>query len=198
LAGKRCSPGDTVTDVMASVLAREPEWTWLPATTPDSVRRLLRRCLQKDPRRRLHDMADARLELDDASLAPAPAAVSPAGWPGSARWTVASGALLLAGVGLLLLWSMTRPAGVPDVVRPQRLSDLVGLEETPALSPDGKSVAFTAGVNGRRQVFVQLLAGGAPFQLTHDPIDHQFPRWSPDSSSVVYFSPATDGDTQGT
>ena len=89
-------------------------------------------------------------------------------------------------------------ASAPEDVRVHRLTDLPGLEETPALSPDGRSVAFTAGVGGKRQVFVQLIAGGAPLQITRDPVDHQMPRWSPDSSSIVYFSPARPGDTQGT
>ena len=60
-------------------------------------------------------------------------------------------------------------------------------------------MAFTAGVNGRRQVFVQDRAGGGePNQITFDDADHQFPRWTPDSSSLFYFSPATPGDRQGT
>ena len=69
------------------------------------------------------------------------------------------------------------------------MTDFAGLEEFPAISPDRKSVAFTANVNGRRQIFVRLLASGAPLQITKDPVDHQFPRWSPDASSLLYFSP---------
>jgi Tol biopolymer transport system component len=58
-------------------------------------------------------------------------------------------------------------------------------------------VAFTAGVSGTRQLFVQLIASGAPLQLTRDPVDHEYPRWSPDSSSIFYFSPAAPGELQG-
>ena len=78
-----------------------------------------------------------------------------------------------------------------------RLTDIPGLAESPVISPDGKSVAFTAGVGGKRQVFVQLIAGGAPLQVTRDAVDHESPRWSPDSSSILYFSPATPGTVQG-
>ena len=78
-----------------------------------------------------------------------------------------------------------------------RLTDLPGLEEFPAISPDGRSVAFTAGVGGTRQLFVQLITGGAPLQLTRDPVDHEYPRWSPDSSSIFYFSAAAPGQLQG-
>lgn len=58
-------------------------------------------------------------------------------------------------------------------------------------------MAFTAGVSGKRQIFVQLLAGGAPLQITSDAVDHDSPRWSPDSSSILYFSPAVSGTVQG-
>jgi Tol biopolymer transport system component len=72
------------------------------------------------------------------------------------------------------------------------------LEESPTLSPDGRQVAFTAGVGGRRQIFVRLLAGGSPVQITRDAVDHQAPRWSADSNVLFYLSPADPGGTQGT
>ena len=58
-------------------------------------------------------------------------------------------------------------------------------------------MAFSAGVGGKRQIFVQLIAGGAPLQITRDTSDHECPRWSPDSSSILYFSPAVSGSIQG-
>src|SRR5262245_30470360 len=66
LTGRRAFGGDDATDVIASVLIREPDWTALPDSTPPPLRRLLRRCLQKEPGRRLHHIADARLDLDEA------------------------------------------------------------------------------------------------------------------------------------
>jgi Tol biopolymer transport system component/DNA-binding winged helix-turn-helix (wHTH) protein len=80
----------------------------------------------------------------------------------------------------------------------KRLTDFVGLEEFPAISPDGKTVAFTADNAGYRQVWVRLIAGGTPLQITHDNVDHTYPRWSPDSSTLVYYSPPTSGEEQGT
>ncbi len=80
----------------------------------------------------------------------------------------------------------------------RRVTDFPGLEEFPSISPDRRSVAFTANVNGRRQIFVRLLTSGPPLQITKNPVDHQLPRWSPDASSLVYFSPADPGDAQGT
>ena len=62
------------------------------------------------------------------------------------------------------------------------------MEEFPAISPDGKSVAFTRDTDGFRQIWVRLLTGGVPIQVTRDPLDHQSPRWSPDSGSLIYYS----------
>ena len=78
------------------------------------------------------------------------------------------------------------------------MTEFEGLEEFPAISPDAKAVAFTARVGGVEQIFVRLVAGGTPLQITRDGADHSLPRWSPDSSSVIYFSPAVPGDLQGT
>ena len=75
-----------------------------------------------------------------------------------------------------------------------RLTDFAGLEEAPAISPDGKSVAFTAYVGDRRQVWVRLIAGGAALQLTRDDADHEAPRWAPDGASLVYYSPPAEGE----
>jgi Tol biopolymer transport system component/DNA-binding winged helix-turn-helix (wHTH) protein len=74
-------------------------------------------------------------------------------------------------------------------VQVQRITDFVAVKESPAMSPDGKTVAFVALVNGRKQIWIRLLAAGSPLQLTHDDGDHETPRWTPDSSSLIYFTP---------
>ena len=195
LTGRRAFEGNTVTDTLVRVLEREPEWTALPAPTPEAVRRALRRCLEKNPRRRVRDIGDARLELDEAPLTPSlPDARRATRW-----WVLGLAALLLVALGAAIDRIVRRPDPAPGVGQQRRLSDLAGLEESPALSPDGRSVAFTAGVNGKRQIFVQhLTGGGEPLPITADDADHLFPRWTPDSTSLVYFSPATPGDRQGT
>jgi serine/threonine protein kinase/Tol biopolymer transport system component len=191
----------TVTDTIAAVVGAEPEWKSLPADTPGSIRHLLTRCLQKNTRRRLHDIADARIELEDAMATP----VEPASVPVPRRWSRLALPALWLGIAtaLVLLWAARdrfgRPAAEPPPpdIRVTRLTDLPGLEESPAISPDGRSVAFTAAAGGKRQVFVRLIAGGAPLQITRDTGDHEYPRWSPDSSSILYFSPAVSGTIQG-
>ncbi len=77
LTGKRAFPGDTVTESMAAILRGEPEWGSLPADTPGNVRAVLRRCLQKDPRERLRDIGDARIELGESATYPSEAATLP-------------------------------------------------------------------------------------------------------------------------
>jgi serine/threonine protein kinase/WD40 repeat protein len=76
----------------------------------------------------------------------------------------------------------------------QRLTDEAGINESPAISPDGKMVAFVATVEGKQQVWIRLLTGGAPLQVTRDGFDHLHPRWTPDSSSLIYYTPP---DTPG-
>ena len=200
LTGTAAFARKTSTDTIAAVVGAEPEWKALPANTPGSIRRLLTRCLQKDIRRRLHDIADARIELEDAMDAPA----EPVSMPIPRRWA----RLILLGLSLgiattFFLWlardRFQRLGGQPSPVDTQalRLTDLPGLQESPAISPDGKSVAFIRGMSDKRQVFVQLIAGGTPLQITRDNVDHECPRWSPDSSAILYFSPAVPGAAQG-
>ncbi|HET9468814.1 MAG TPA: protein kinase, partial [Vicinamibacterales bacterium] len=198
LAGRRCFEGETVTETLAAVLEREPDWKALPARTPESIRRLLIRCLQKDPHHRLHDIADGRIEIADPIVTTATTPTRAVGLSRPARWTIGLGIITIAALVAALIRLSTSSEAPPRDVHVHRLTDLTGLEESPALSPDGKSVAFAAGVGDKRQVFVQLVAGGTPLQITRDPVDHQFPRWLPDSSAIVYFSPARPGDAQGT
>ncbi len=83
LSGRRAFDGDDVTETLASVVKSEPPWTTLPPATPPAIRRLLERCLRKDPARRLRDIADAKLDIDEArtsrsaGIARTPAIVGP-------------------------------------------------------------------------------------------------------------------------
>ena len=73
LTGRQAFRGETLPDTIAGVLEREPDWSALPAATPPPIHKLLRRCLQKDSHCRLHDIADARIEIEEALTAPATA-----------------------------------------------------------------------------------------------------------------------------
>ena len=106
LTGANSFDGETVTDVIAAILQRAG-LDALPAATPASVRRLLRRCLEKDPRRRLHDIADARLEIEDAIAAPATAVPAPSG---RMRRRLAAAIVVIAFASAALGWYL-KPSG---------------------------------------------------------------------------------------
>src|SRR5512136_172503 len=94
LTGKRPFEGETVTETLASILKGEPDWTALPAATPGNLHVLLRRCFQKETRRRLHDIADARIEIEDAATQPFEYAPAPRRF--SLRWLVTGAIVILA------------------------------------------------------------------------------------------------------
>jgi serine/threonine-protein kinase len=147
LTGRQLFGGDTVTDILASVVKDAPDLNALPAATPPHIRRLLSRCLQKDATRRLRDIGEARIALDEPTESPAPpsppatAATRPYGW------IVATAILgLIASVSGLLAWRATRSNPRPLV----RLNVDLGADALPSLrnmatlSPDGSRVLYLA------------------------------------------------------
>ncbi len=172
LAGKRAFEGDDVHDVLVSVLTKEPDWTALNPATPVPIRKLLRRCLESDRKRRLADIADARLEIDDVlspsgmRLASESAEASrPRQRPRTVvPWAVAACALLIS-AATLLLWSPWRQEQQPALARVSaELGAPVSLVTTQGpgaiLSPDGTTLAFagqpSAGI-GISQLYVRRL-----------------------------------------
>ncbi len=199
LTGKRLFSGETTSDILAAVLRGDIDWSGLPNSTPPGVRLLLRRCVERDRKRRLRDIGDARIELEDALAAPSVSAEAPIPKRATHRLVWLGAGMLLAGMILGAAWLIIRPKPVPArEVRVERITDSVGNEESPAVSPDGKTVAFVAPAGGKRQIWIRLLAAGTPLQLTHDESDHLQPRWSPDSSSLIYYAPSDSATEQGT
>ena len=192
---------ETAAETMTAILRDQaPD---LPETLacPPGLQRLLRHALEKDPAERFQSARDLVFNLDATSDATPPPAKADRGWFGSrlALASFAAGAIALTAVAAYMMGQRTAtPEGRPDVTGIYRFTDFNGLEEFPAIAPDLKSVAFTARVNGFRQVFVRLMAGGTPLPITKDDADHELPRWSSDSASIIYFSPAAPGALQGT
>jgi serine/threonine protein kinase/Tol biopolymer transport system component len=162
LTGRQAFRGETSTDSIAAVVEREPDWAALPGATPAQIRHLLRRCLQKDPNRRLHDIADARIEIEEALSEPPkamPAAAQPRPWwRAIPRWPVR----LLALIAAVALWSLWR--GGPPTQRPvtrfaiplpqgQMLGDP---DAGVAISPDGSQIAYVPQTrDGQRQIYLR-------------------------------------------
>ena len=202
LTGRRAFAGQTVSDALAAILEREPEWSLLPGSTPAAVRRLLTRCLAKDPKRRLHSIADARLELDDALVEPLHHAAN-SGDSQSARrnirWALALVATAMAAAATTwLAGQRARPAdgsGPPAAATLERLTYDSGVTRMPALSPDGRLLAYASDRAGNSDldIWVQQISGGSPLRLTDDPADDSTPDFSPDGSQVVFRSERNGG-----
>ena len=150
LTGERAFPGETITDSMAKILEREPDWDALPRETPRPVRTLLRRCLAKDPHHRIHDMGDVWLELEEVPEAPedeAPAAPRAPLWKQMTPWVIAILAVGGTVWGLLRSRGRATPPAVgrfslvtqPLAVGPHPVSPII------ALSPDGSQLAYVSG-----------------------------------------------------
>ncbi len=190
----------TTADTLASVLGKELDWNGLPPDTPPSIRRLLRRCLEKDRRKRLDSAADARLEIEDTLMPPAGerpssrSAASRARPAGALTWFV-TGVLVAAAIvgGVSWPWNRTRPPAAPV----SRLDAQVGadaflsfdLGDAIALSPDGALVAFVAQKRDaeRSQLYVRRLA-----ELTAAPLPGtdgaETPFFSPEGNWIGFFS----------
>ena len=154
LTGRTPFAGDTISDTFAAILEREPDETMLPADTPVPIRRLLRRCLEKDRRRRLDSASDARLEIDDAMAFPAAETLTLAATP-SRRVTPAAIAAL-AGftvIAALVAWILMPPSPTVPVLpgrftivpAPAQPLNVFGYDRDLALSPDGRHLVYRAG-----------------------------------------------------
>ncbi len=142
LSGRRLFSGETISDTLAAVLTREPEWTHVPPRAEP----LLRRCLQRDPKQRLRDIGDARFLLEET-----PAPVAPITAARARPWKIAAAALaLIAAIAMVAAWRLTSHTAPPVLrlsvdlgddaaIRPHRGSPI-------ALSPDGSQLVFTIGM----------------------------------------------------
>ena len=195
LTGVRPFQGHSVPETLAAIIKSDPNWATLPSGTPFLITRLLRRCLAKDPRQRLGDMRDARLDIADALASPAAGAA--AGTPRSARrerlsWMATAAGLcaaaVLASFALGIIQVRETPAAL-QVIR-FTIQPPAGVPGTgdPKISPDGRQLVFEAAVPGQASVlWLRSLES-----LTARPLPGtegaQFPFWSPDSRFIGFFA----------
>jgi eukaryotic-like serine/threonine-protein kinase len=206
LTARRAFAGEGTTEILASVLEREPDFTVLPHATPPPLRVLLHRCLQKDPARRMRDIADARFDLEDAARAPAAAPAS--GRSPSPRWTwlaIGTAAAGLLVVGYSTLASRSAAPATVDAMRftipaPENGGFAANVVPQFAVSPDGRALAFVAaGQGGQRVLWLRPLdtLDSRPLPGTEGAT---YPFWSPDGKLIGFFArgklkkiPATGG-----
>jgi eukaryotic-like serine/threonine-protein kinase len=190
LTGQRAFAGETVSDVLASVLKFDPDWTALPASTPPSIIKLLHRCLTKDRKQRLQAIGEARIAIDE-TLAGGTGVPPVAGhrqdaqatWRRALPWAVAG---LLAIAVLVLSMGRWHPAPRPAAMHFSRVTNFAGVQTQPSLSPDGRSVAFVSNRDGHYNIYVGLMSGGSLVQITRDPNLKSHPSWSPDGSTIAF------------
>jgi len=190
LTGNRLFTGDTVSDTLAAVLRLEPDFGALPADTPPRLQRLLRRCLERDPLRRLRDIGDARIELEEilgGDLGERESAVEAAPPKRAVLFGVGAAALLLgAALGFLVQRGRTPAASELPVVKfeipvPDLRTTLASGGTTTAISPDGRRIAYTSG----GALWVRDLAELEPRELPGT-AGAVLPFWSPDGEWIAY------------
>jgi serine/threonine-protein kinase len=189
LTGQRLFRGETASDTMAAVLREPVPWTALPRGTPESVRRLLSRCLDRDLRQRLQSAAEARIALEAVSGAAAVAA-DEAQVPRRLRawvpWLVAGTAGLAA---LLGLWNRPPAERGTEFHTFTRVTYEAGRETSPSISPDGEFVAYASRDGGDLDVLLLRVGGQRPNNLTEDsPSDENHPAFSPDGRAIAFRS----------
>jgi Tol biopolymer transport system component len=196
LTGRQAFGGDTVSDLIARILEREPDWDALPSRTPARIRELLKRCLEKDPKQRLRDIGDARIEIDNviSTRASSPEAMAAAAQKTRGRLHTVLGAAALVLVTAAMTYFIAPRGGAPVATSPTRfeIPEMPGTSMAidgvmASISPDGRSLAYlatdSAGVN---RLWVRSLESTEAREIpgTDNPAQ---PFWSPDGRTIGYF-----------
>jgi Tol biopolymer transport system component len=201
LTGTRAFDGEDISDTLAFVLTKQPSWDALPKTTPPTVRTLLRRCLEKDRKRRLADASDARLEIDEAIAAPFVETPGPAA-TSSAIGRRSTSVVAMAAIGVFVLGALVaggavwklKPstAATPGVVRftiplPADQKPIEFGHQLLAISPDGQSIVYAA----NRRLYLKSMSDSEAKPLAGSEVtEGQFgaPTFSPDGQRIVYLA----------
>jgi Tol biopolymer transport system component len=186
LTGRRAfDAGESVSDAVAALLTREPDWTALPATVPPHVRRALRRCLEKDVARRFRDVGDVALDLDAADR-DAPARSAPS-WQ---RFVVA-GALGVAAVSIAAAWTIYSGRGesLPADPRQFHIAAPEGADfvYAVAMSPSGKELAVAGAIGDGGAIWIRPSESVDARRVGTQTGRPQSLFWSPDGKSLGFF-----------
>jgi serine/threonine protein kinase/Tol biopolymer transport system component len=200
VTGQRAFQGETKMSTLSAILSQEP---WLAGEVTEGVPRelekIISRCLRKDPQRRIRDMHDVRIALEElkddsesgrlsSAVAVSARVVRRFGFPALLAAVLLGG----AAVGGVWWWSASRTrlgsfSGNPILTR---ITWDAGLTTDPALSPDGKLLAYASdrAEEGNLDIWVKQVAGGEPIRLTHHPAEDSQPTFSPDGSKIIFHS----------
>ena len=195
VTGQRVFEGETVSDILAATLRQEIDWAVLPPATPAPVRQLLRRCLERDPKRRLRDIGDARFALEETSAVAEGTERPSAARPRRGRAAFTFAAVLLVAISSAVagiwLWAIVRPAPIQGVTRlsislpPGHVLSGTG---GPAISPDGRVIAYAArDVSGVSRLYLRSL-DHFEASVVADSEGANQPFLSPDGRRVGFFA----------
>jgi Tol biopolymer transport system component len=189
LTGKTAFAGETVTDTISAIVSRDPDWMRLPPSTPPHVRRLLRRCLEKDPRKRLQAIGEARIALSEAPADMAGTA-APSG-RGRAAAALTLGGVAALAAGAAVMWFVIGRTGAV----PQTTPAHVDLPLTPAdrlegrfgVSPDGRTIAFVGRAGSTRKLYVRRLDSEMATVVASAEVSNASdPHFSPDGKWIAF------------
>ena len=193
LSGSTAFGRATTTDTLAAIVERDPDWTLLPAETPPEVRRILSRCLEKDPQRRMRDIGDVGIALADVATAPEQIGAQKPGGLWVPRWTTV-GAVVLMFSGAAATWILSRQdssrgAGAQRAVHFDIVFDRADLAPgvLPRPSPDGRHFVFAGTAQDRRHVWIHSVDSGESRALagTEDAVG---PIWSADGRWIAFYA----------
>ena len=200
LTGARGFPGDDLSEVLATVLKTEPNWHALPPETPPAVRRLLRRCLEKDPRKRLSSIADARLELEESEPVAVVATLGEEAGGIRPSWVVGIVMAAMAATAAAMLsaesWKPGTGSSTPGAVTsPIRLTvslqpgdEVTDTNYLPlAISPDGSRIVYVGIRDGSRHLFLRNLSDVDSVLLPNTE-GGRMPFFSPDGQWIGFFT----------
>jgi serine/threonine protein kinase/WD40 repeat protein len=192
LTGKKAFEGETVTETLAAILRGDPDWHALPDSTPSDIKVLMRRCLNKNAKQRIHDAADARIELEEARSAEKELSNVEPGmssmWKpsGAVLWTIV--VLLAATVILLIRHQLHDTASGPE--RPVRFSirlpEELKFSDYPVISPDGSRLAFVARKGNTLQIYVRFMEQSEAFPIPGTEGAEMLLCFSPDGKWIAF------------
>jgi serine/threonine protein kinase len=190
LTAKAAFDGDDVTEILGAVLKTEPDWSKLPENTPSAVQKLLRLCLQKDPKKRRSDAADVRIDIEEALSAPSAADLQEPQTTRNSLWMKVSMAVAVAVILALAIPAARYWREIPPDAPEMRLQIMTPPTSSPldfALSPDGRALAFVASGDGPPRLWLRTLDSvtAGPLAGTETA---EFPFWSSDNQSIGFFA----------
>jgi len=188
ITGRSAFGRETVSDTIAAILDREPDWSALPKRTPFAVRGLLGRCLEKDASRRQQTALELRHQIEQCQ-AGLPSVRDVIDSLRKRRFRIPVTAVTLLLLAIVVYRRFNREPAIPQLSNPIQVSAAIGVEDYPTLSPDGRTVAYESNTSGNWDIWLRQPGGGPAVNLTAEHAgDDRYPSWSPDGRQIAFWS----------